>query len=108
DHTVKEALFQITEARAGAISCVDADGRLAGIFTDGDLRRHLASEPNVEAATLSSVMTRRPITIAPDRLAAEAASVLRERRIDELPVVDADGRPVGMVDIQDLLAVGLV
>jgi arabinose-5-phosphate isomerase len=108
DRTVKEALFAITEARAGAISCVDADGRLAGIFTDGDLRRHLATEPNVEAETIANVMTRNPITIAPDRLAAEAAQVLRERRIDELPVVDADGRPVGMIDVQDLLAVGLV
>ena len=108
DHTVKEALLAITEARAGAISCVDAAGRLAGIFTDGDLRRHLATEPNVEAATLSSVMTRKPITIAPDRLAVEAAQVLRERRIDELPVVNAEGKPVGMIDIQDLLAVGLV
>ena len=108
DRMVKEALFAITEARAGAISCVDAEGRLTGIFTDGDLRRHLALEPNVEAATLRNVMTRSPITIAPDRLAAEAAQILRERRIDELPVVDASGRPVGMIDIQDLLAVGLI
>lgn len=108
DRTVKEALFAITEARAGAISCVDAAGRLSGIFTDGDLRRHLATEPNVEAETLANVMTRKPITIGPDRLAAEAAQVLRERRIDELPVVDGAGRPVGMIDIQDLLAVGLV
>lgn len=108
ERTVKEALFAITEARAGAISCVDEEGRLVGIFTDGDLRRHLALEPNVEAATLRNVMTKSPITIGPDRLAAEAAQILRERRIDELPVVDARGRPVGMVDIQDLLAVGLV
>jgi arabinose-5-phosphate isomerase len=108
DRTVKEALFAITEARAGAISCVDKDGRLTGIFTDGDLRRHLATEPNVEAETIANVMTRSPITIAPERLAAEAAQILRERRIDELPVVDGAGRPVGMIDIQDLLAVGLV
>jgi arabinose-5-phosphate isomerase len=106
--TVKEALFAITEARAGAISCVDEEGRLVGIFTDGDLRRHLAVEPNVEAATLATVMTKEPIAIGPDRLAAEAAQVLREKRIDELPVVDEGGRPVGMIDIQDLLAAGLI
>ncbi len=108
DRTVKEALFAITEARAGAISVVDKHGLLVGIFTDGDLRRHLAGEPNVEAATIGRVMTKSPITVGPDRLATEAARVLREHRIDELPVVDADGKPVGMVDIQDLLAVGLV
>ncbi len=108
DRTVREALLAITEARAGAISCVDAEGRLAGIFTDGDLRRHLAAEPNVDAVTIGSVMTRNPITIAPDRLVAEAARILSEKRIDELPVVDADGRPIGMVDIQDLLRLKLV
>ena len=106
--TVKEALFAITEARAGATSVVDSEGRLVGIFTDGDLRRHVARNPNVDAALIADVMTRRPITIAPEKLATEAAQVLLEHRIDELPVVDSEGRPVGMVDIQDLLATGLI
>ncbi|GIW72067.1 MAG: hypothetical protein KatS3mg102_1609 [Planctomycetota bacterium] len=108
DRTVKEALFAITEARAGAVSIVDAEGRLAGIFTDGDLRRHLAREPNVENLVLERVMTRNPRAIEVGRLASEAAFLMREHKIDELPVVDAARRPVGMIDIQDLLAVGLI
>ncbi|MBI3724307.1 KpsF/GutQ family sugar-phosphate isomerase [bacterium] len=103
---VSEALLAISEARAGAIIVVDGRGRLAGIFTDGDLRRH-AHEANVLAVPISSVMTRSPMTIAPDRLASEAARILREKKIDELPVIDRDGRPVGMIDIQDILASGL-
>jgi arabinose-5-phosphate isomerase len=104
--TVREALLSITEARAGAISVIDAEGQLVGIFTDGDLRRHFAREPNVDVP-IGIVMTKKPLTIAPGRLASEAARVLRERKIDELPVVDEQGRPVGMVDVQDILAVGL-
>jgi arabinose-5-phosphate isomerase len=108
DRSVKEALFAITEARAGAVCLVDGEGRLAGIFTDGDLRRHLAAEPNVESLVLDKVMTRNPRTIEGGHFATEAARVMREHKIDELPVVDAEGRPLGLVDIQDLLAVGLI
>lgn len=106
-HTVKEAIEAITEARAGAIAVIDKNGKLAGIFTDGDLRRHLKVEPNVAAHKIGDVMTRSPRTIGPDQLASEAARILREKKIDELPVVDADGRPIGMIDVQDILAAGL-
>jgi arabinose-5-phosphate isomerase len=100
-------LFAITEARAGANAVTDGDGKLEGIFTDGDLRRHLAREPNVDAVAIGSVMTRSPTTIGPERLASEAARILREKKIDELPVVDREGRPIGMIDVQDILAAGL-
>jgi arabinose-5-phosphate isomerase len=105
--TVKEALLAITEARAGAIAVTAADGKLAGIFTDGDLRRHLAQSSNLGEAAIGSVMTRSPTTIAPEALVSEAARILREKKIDELPVLDGTGRPVGMIDVQDILKVEL-
>ena len=103
---VKDALFAITRARAGCASIVDARGRLTGIFTDGDLRRHLDANSNLTSRRVREVMTRRPKTIGPDRLAAEALRVLREHRIDELVVVDGRRRPVGLLDVQDLLKAG--
>jgi len=102
---VKDVLLAITKARAGSASVVNGRRQLAGIFTDGDLRRHLELTPNLIDARVSDVMTRNPKTIAADRLAAEALSVLREYKIDELVVVDKQ-RPVGLLDIQDLLKAG--
>ncbi len=106
--TVKEVLKAITAARAGAIIVVEANGLLAGIFTDGDLRRLFDRVGDLSGIAVSEVMTRRPVTIGPDRLASEAARVLQERKIDELPVVDDEGRPLGMLDVQDLLSAGIV
>lgn len=108
DTPVTEAVAAITRARAGAVCVVDASGRLAGIFTDGDLRRILGRDPKLVAGRIGDVMTRAPKTIGPDRLADEAVRILREKKIDELPVVDATGAPVGMLDVQDLLDVGAV
>lgn len=104
DRPVREALFRITEARAGAVSVVDDDGRLVGVFTDGDLRRHLTRGGELRDSLLvRELMTPRPRSIQVGRLASEAAHLLHERQIDELPVVDGEGRPVGVVDIQDVL-----
>lgn len=105
---VKEAVMKITACRAGAVAVVDGGGRLAGIFTDGDLRRSLARDPGILERPVRDVMTRHPLTIAPDRPALEAASLLTSKRIDEIPVVNGSGEPVGMLDIQDLLALGIV
>lgn len=104
--SVKDVLVAITVARAGAVCIVDGEGRLAGIFTDGDLRRQLSRNPDVARVSIGEVMTCKPITISPDRLVTEAARMLKERKIDELPVVDGDGRPLGMIDVQDLLETG--
>ena len=103
---VKDVLLAITKARAGCASIVNASGRLLGIFTDGDLRRHLDSRRNLAEATVRDVMTRTPKTIRADCLAAEALRVLREHKIDELVVVDEAHRPVGLLDVQDLLRAG--
>lgn len=103
---VKHVLLAITKARAGCATVVDARGRLLGIFTDGDLRRHLESTANLPMQQVCDVMTRHPKTIGADRLAAEALRLLREHHIDELVVVDGARRPVGLLDVQDLLKAG--
>ena len=105
---VKEVLYAITKARAGAASVVNKKGRLVGIFTDGDLRRHFDGNWNLPKLRIKDVMTKNPITVVKDQLAVEALRILKEKKIDELPVVDARHRPAGMLDVQDLLKAGLV
>jgi arabinose-5-phosphate isomerase len=107
DTQVGVAIALITKARAGAVSVTAADGRLAGIFTDGDLRRLLSRDPQGQQERIGAVMTKTPTVIGPERLVADALRILREKRIDELPVVDNRGMPVGMLDIQDVLGAGL-
>jgi arabinose-5-phosphate isomerase len=108
DYTVKKVLLAITKARAGSASVVNAKGKLTGIFTDGDLRRHLESQPDLINKKVKDFMTRNPTAIKKDRLAAEAFDILRSRKIDEIPVVDDKRRPIGLLDVQDLLKAGLV
>ncbi len=100
--TVKEALFVMTQARSGSLAVVDARGKLVGVFTDGDFRRHMASEENPLSQTLKKVMTRNPICISENALAVEALKIFNERNIDDLIVVNAKKEPVGLVDSQDL------
>ncbi len=108
--TVLDALMAMTKAQGGAAVVVEADGRLAGIFTDGDFRRALsASNGNgageasqILARSVSDYMTRKPLFIRADAYAADVLKVFEKRRIDDLPAVDAEGRVVGLVDIQDL------
>ena len=90
--------------RTGAVMLTDADGRLAGLFTDSDLARLF--EGHADAAfdrPIAKVMTRSPVTVPPTARVTEAIDRMRARKISELPVVDADGRPVGMLDITDLI-----
>ena len=102
---LREALLRITRVRAGAISVTDDAGRLVGIFTDGDLRRRLVKGASIDELKIADLMTRDPTTIQTGRLVSEAIGVMRERKFDELPVVDADGRSVGILDIQDVLGI---
>jgi len=108
--TVIEALERIdrTPGRAGAVCVTDDAGRLVGIFTDGDLRRRVRQDTTFLKGSMSAVMTRNPKSIKSGGLAHEAANILKKHKIDELPVVDDDGKLCGVVDIQDLLAVGLL
>jgi arabinose-5-phosphate isomerase len=100
--TVKEALLIMTRARSGSVSVVSPKGKLVGVFTDGDLRRQMAGDDNVLAQPLVSVMTRRPICIREEALAAEALKIFHERNIDDLIVINARNEPVGLIDSQDL------
>jgi arabinose-5-phosphate isomerase len=84
------------------VSVVDRRGKLVGVFTDGDLRRHMAADDAVLSRPLARVMTRQPICIGAEALAVEALKVFNERNIDDLIVVNPRREPVGLVDSQDL------
>lgn len=94
-----------TPRRSGAMLLVDAQGRLSGILTDADLRRLLLKHRDARMLDqpVECFMKRDPKRIAAGELASEALAIMNRHRIDELPVVDADGRPVGLIDVQDLL-----
>jgi arabinose-5-phosphate isomerase len=97
-----------TPGRPGSVLVVDDGGRFAGFYTDGDLRRNLLTAQETGrfemlSRPIDEFMTKDPVTIGPGALVAEALAVLRQRKIDQLAVVDADGRAVGLLDIQDLL-----
>jgi arabinose-5-phosphate isomerase len=110
--TVEEALLAMTNAAVrGAVSIVDEAGMLRGLFTDGDFRRVVQDEEDrnaLMARPIAEVMTDDPTTVEVGTLAYEALNVMDEREFDNVPVTDADGRAVGMLDIQDLMKAGLV
>ncbi|MEO0511937.1 MAG: SIS domain-containing protein [Planctomycetota bacterium] len=107
--TVAQALeASVVERRPGALLLVDGSGRLSGIFTDSDLRRLVTRSPDDLARTIAEVMTRSPRVLTETALVRDAVAMAREYRQDEIPVVDADGRPIGLVDVQDLIALKLV
>lgn len=109
--SVSAALREAQRAgrRPGAMVIVDpATGALAGIFTDGDLRRLVLRDTNELTKPIASVMTRKPRTLRDTALVRDALLLIREFRQDEIPVVDVQGRPVGVLDVQDLIALKLV
>ncbi len=108
--TMKHLLEKTADVkRHGAVMVVDKDGRLTGIITDADLRRLITKEGHhafdLEA---SDVMTANCKRIRVDALAAEATAIFHKYRIDELPVVDADNKPVGLIDVQDIVTIKVV
>ncbi|WP_045770343.1 KpsF/GutQ family sugar-phosphate isomerase [Xanthomonas albilineans] len=108
DASLSEALVEMSRKRLGMTAVVDADDRLLGLFTDGDLRRTLDSALNVRQTRIAEVMTRQPRTIGADQLAAEAARLMETHQINGLIVVDAAGRAVGALNIHDLLRARVV
>ncbi|MBI4846402.1 MAG: KpsF/GutQ family sugar-phosphate isomerase [Candidatus Omnitrophica bacterium] len=105
---VKTVLLLITKVRAGCACIINNKKKLVGIFTDGDLRRHIENENNILEQNVGNVMTKSPIMVNKEQLAVEALKILKEKKIDELPVVDEYGRPVGLLDVQDLLKAGIL
>ena len=100
--TVKEGLSVMTRAKAGSLSIVNGRGRLTGIFTEGDFRRCMAADPASLDRLLKQVMTRNPVCVRENALAAEALKVFDEHNIDDLIVINARRQPVGIIDSQDL------
>ena len=98
------AVMTRTAGRPGATTVIDSAGKLVGIFTDGDLRRLVERGQTDFTHPVAKAMCRNPRTVRPDALVVDAARVLRQARIDQVPVVDEEGHPVGLLDVQDLLA----
>lgn len=95
--------------RAGALLIVNDAGKLAGIITDGDLRTaFIRHGPGAWTGPVSAIMTRQPTTLPDTALVRDAVHVVRERRFDEIPIVRADGVPVGLIDVQDLAALKVI
>jgi arabinose-5-phosphate isomerase len=108
DATVAQALFEITGKGMGMTAVVNADGTLAGVFTDGDLRRCLPKISDFNAAKVAEFMTLRPVSIGPDALAVDAVSLLEIERKQQLLVLSADRRLVGALNMFDLLRAKVV
>ena len=106
DAPLGEVLLVMTETpgRPGAASIIDDEGQLEGLFTDGDLRRLLSQSTFSIDTPVHKVMQKHPKTAQPDQLAVEAAQLMRQHQIDQVPVVDHDKRPIGLLDVQDLLS----
>ena len=101
---MRDALLVMTGKRFGCVGIVDAEGRLSGIVTDGDLRRHMGT--NLLDRPVEQIMTANPQTIRPDAMAAEALAQMNARNITALFAV-SDGRPLGILHIHDLLRAGV-
>ncbi|HEX5052499.1 MAG TPA: KpsF/GutQ family sugar-phosphate isomerase [Planctomycetota bacterium] len=109
--TVLQAIEVMTRTpgRPGATSVVDRDGKLRGFFTDGDLRRLIERGlANPRESRIDDAMTRNPRSIQPDTFALEALALLHQFAVDQLPVVDGEGRLLGLLDVQDLLNLKIV
>jgi arabinose-5-phosphate isomerase len=105
--TVREVFVErhVMRRRTGAIMLTDAEGKLAGIFTDSDLARLFESRRDTALdRPISEVMTERPCTVPQGSMMVDAIAIMAERKISELPVLDGEGRPVGVVDITDVVA----
>jgi arabinose-5-phosphate isomerase len=99
---MREVIYEISRKKLGMSCVLDEDNRLVGIITDGDLRRHMADAPDLLARRAEDVMTRNPITIAPDTLAVEVLNTLERRKITSVVVVDGDHKVLGVVHLHDL------
>ena len=108
DTPTSAALLEMTAKSLGMTSIVDPDGRLLGVFTDGDLRRALDGGVDLRETPIRQVMTPSGVTVAPETLAAECLNVLERRKITALVVVDEDHRQIGVLHLHDLLRAGVL
>jgi arabinose-5-phosphate isomerase len=108
DTLLSDALVEMTRKGLGMTIAVNADGTLAGVFTDGDLRRAIDHRVDVHTARIQEVMTARCKTVRPGMLAAEALQIMESTKINALPVVNEHGQPVGALNMHDLLLARVV
>jgi arabinose-5-phosphate isomerase len=102
DTVMRDIIYTMSSKGLGMTSVIDAEGRLAGIVTDGDLRRKMVTTPDIQALTARDVMTSNPITIVPETLAVEALALLERRKITSVVVIDRDHRVEGVLHLHDL------
>jgi arabinose-5-phosphate isomerase len=107
DATIKEVIVEMTKKRLGVTAVTDEDGKLAGIITDGDLRRMLEKTDNIQKITARDIMTQRPKSIAPAEMAVDALDLMRKNSITTLAVVE-QGRYLGILHLHDLVKEGLI
>ena len=108
-HTaMKEVIYEMSRKGLGMTAVVEKDGRLAGIITDGDLRRKMGTTPNIQDLTARDLMTANPVAINQSTLAVEALAMMEQRKITSIVVIDADRRVEGVVHLHDLWRTGLV
>jgi arabinose-5-phosphate isomerase len=108
DANLKSALVEMTEKKLGMTTIVDKQGVLVGIFTDGDVRRTLDKNADIQTTRIDSIMAAHPKTIDAHILAAEALGIMEKHKITSLVVVDKQNKPVGIIHIHDLLRAGVV
>jgi len=105
--TIDEVIFEITRKRFGGTCVLSADGKLAGIITDGDLRRLLKNRHSIDGSLAHDIMTRNPKTVHIETMAAQVLEIMEEHDIMQMVIVDAEHRPKGMVHLHDLLKTGI-
>ncbi len=106
--SMREAILEMTSKGFGATTVVDEGGRIVGIITDGDLRRYIERGNDLNNGRVEDAMTRNPKVISPDSLVGEALSMMEKYKIMVLPVVDEEGRPVGIIHLHDILGSGII
>ena len=106
--TIKDALLEISRKGLGMTAVVDDSGRMAGIFTDGDLRRILDQRFDIHSNSIAEVMTRHCITANSQMLAAEALQIMQQKKINGLIILDDNQIPVGAMNMHDLLRAGVL
>ncbi|WP_415898913.1 KpsF/GutQ family sugar-phosphate isomerase [Neptuniibacter sp. QD48_11] len=105
---LQEALLEVTRKRLGMTTIVDKDGKLLGIFTDGDLRRALDQNVDLKTTAIDNVMTRKGTTVSSEALAAECLQIMEAKKINALIVTDESNRPIGALNMHDLLKAGVI
>jgi arabinose-5-phosphate isomerase len=105
---ISEALLEMTEKKLGMTAIIDENNRLAGIFTDGDLRRMLGKNLDIQSTYITDVMTAKCTSITPDKLAAEAMQIMEEKKINALVVTGNNMEVLGALNMHDLIRAGIV